>query len=113
MIRILICDDSVLFASQLKDAVEASMKKRDLKVKIHEFHCAEEIGSEILSSCDIAFLDIDFKGKDYNGIDIARKLRDLHNDAVVVFITNYIEYAPAGYEVQAFLINIVNSSKQV
>mgnify|MGYP003280683832 FL=1 len=112
MIRILICDDSVLFASQLKDAVEASMKKRDLKVKIHEFHCAEEIGSEILSSCDIAFLDIDFKGKDYNGIDIARKLRDLHNDAVVVFITNYIEYAPAGYEVQAFRYILKNEMPQ-
>lgn len=102
MLRILICDDSEVFASQLKAAVEASMKKRGLKVKIHEFHSAEEIGTEILSSCDIAFLDIDFKGKNYNGIDIARRLRSLDNDAVIVFISNYIEYAPAGYEVQAF-----------
>lgn len=102
MLRILICDDSEVFASQLKAAVEASMKKRGLKVKIHEFHSAEEIGTEILATSDIAFLDIDFKGKNYNGIDIARKLRSLENDAVIVFISNYIEYAPAGYEVQAF-----------
>ena len=102
MLRILICDDSEVFASQLKAAVEASMKKRGLKVKIHEFHSAEEIGTEILATSDIAFLDIDFKGKNYNGIDIARRLRSLENDAVIVFISNYIEYAPAGYEVQAF-----------
>ena len=65
MLRILICDDSEVFASQLKAAVEASMKKRGLKVKIHEFHSAEEIGTEILATSDIAFLDIDFKGKNY------------------------------------------------
>ena len=112
MIRILICDDSELFASQLRIAVETSMRKRGLKVKIHEFHYAEEIGTEVLSSCDIAFLDIDFRGKDYNGIDIAHRLRSLHNDAVIIFITNYIEYAPAGYEVQAFRYILKNEMPQ-
>lgn len=112
MIRILICDDSELFASQLKTAVETSMKNRGFKVKIHEFHCAEEIGTEVLSSCDIAFLDIDFKDKKYNGIDIARKLRRLNDDAVIVFITNYIEYAPEGYEVQAFRYILKNELPQ-
>ncbi len=112
LIRILICDDSELFASQLRAAVEASMEKRSIKVKIHEFHSAEEIGAEVLASCDIAFLDIDFKGKDYNGIDIARRLRTLRSDAVIIFISNYIEYAPAGYEVQAFRYILKNEMPQ-
>ena len=56
----------------------------------------------VLKRCDIAFLDIDFAGKRYNGIDIARKLRIFREDAVIVFVTNYIEYAPEGYEVNAF-----------
>ena len=112
MIHILICDDSRLFASQLEAAVEISMKKRGFKVKTYEFYCAEEIGTELLSSCDIAFLDIDFKDKDYTGIDIARKLRRLNKDAVIVFITNYIEYAPAGYEVQAFRYILKNEMPQ-
>lgn len=102
MIHILICDDSRSFASQLRISVEASMKKMGIKVKIFEFHCAEEISTDVLSACDIAFLDIDFKGKNYSGLDIARRLRTLRNDAVIVFISNYIEYAPDGYEVQAF-----------
>lgn len=102
MISIIICDDDELFASQLKKDVEEAMQKREVSAKVHAFNSAEEIGSDIISNCDIAFLDIDFKGKDYNGIDIARKIRKAQNDAVIIFITNYIEYAPEGYEVQAF-----------
>ena len=90
MICILICDDSIRFASQLRIAVETAMRQRGFRVKIHEFHCAEEIGTEILSSCDIAFLDIDFKDKDYNGIDTARRLRRFNNDAIIIFVTNFI-----------------------
>lgn len=112
MISILICDDSKLFASQLRAAIETCMKKRGFQIKIYELHCAEEIGTEVLSSCDIAFLDIDFEGRDYNGIDIARRLRSLQNDAVIVFITNYIEYAPAGYEVRAFRYILKNELPQ-
>ncbi len=62
----------------------------------------EEISTQILSSADIAFLDVDYSGKNYNGMDIARKLRSLRKDTVIIFVTNFIEYAPEGYEVQAF-----------
>lgn len=62
----------------------------------------ERIPDSILSGCDIAFLDIDFEGKRYNGIDIARRIRSKRKDAVIIFVTNYIEYAPEGYEINAF-----------
>lgn len=99
---ILICDDDKIFTSRLKKSVEDYTSNNKIRAKIHSFYSSEEIGTEVLSSCDIAFLDIDFEGKSYNGLDIARRLRRLKNDAVIVFITNYIEYAPEGYEVEAF-----------
>lgn len=102
MISILICDDDKQFVEKLSSAVADSLRRNGVRAKINTFFSAEEIGNEVLSSCDIAFLDIDFKGKSYNGMDIARKIRGLHNDALIVFVTNYIEYAPEGYEVQAF-----------
>lgn len=40
--------------------------------------------------------------KPYNGIDLARKLHNENPNAIIIFVTNYIEYAPAGYEVNAF-----------
>lgn len=55
-----------------------------------------------MSSCDIAFLDIDFESEEYNGLDIARRLRKFRDDSIIIFVTNFIEYAPEGYEVHAF-----------
>lgn len=56
----------------------------------------------MLSGCDIALLDIDYIDQNYNGIDIAKRLRRFRKDAIIIFVTNFIEYAPEGYEVQAF-----------
>lgn len=55
---------------------------------------------EDLSCFDLAFLDIDMK--EMNGLTLARRLRAARPDAVIVFITNFVQYAPEGYEVQAF-----------
>lgn len=73
-----------------------------MRYKIYAYTDAETISKQIMASCDIALLDIDFGKSDQNGMDLARKLRTLRADAVIIFITNYIEYAPEGYEVQAF-----------
>ena len=102
MIHVLICDDDRAFALRLKESVEAILEEKRTAAKVSVFCSAEEIGGETLSSCDAAFLDIDFAGKEYNGLDIARRIRSLRNDAVIVFVTNFVEYAPEGYEVQAF-----------
>ena len=37
-----------------------------------------------------------------NGIELARKLRAENGNIVIIFITNFIQYAPEGFEVQAF-----------
>ena len=37
-----------------------------------------------------------------NGIELARKLRASNENIVIIFITNFIQYAPEGFEVQAF-----------
>ena len=66
--------------------------------------CSEDaaIPAQYIENCDIAFLDIDFAEKNYSGIDLAKKIREIQSNAVIIFVTNYIEYAPEGYELQAF-----------
>ena len=102
MIHVIICDDDADFSQRLKEAISAILTKKKVAANILVCNSAEKIGQETLAFCDVAFLDIDFTGKRYNGIDIARTLRSLRNDAVIVFVTNYVEFAPEGYEVQAF-----------
>lgn len=102
MLHILICDDDAVFALRLQSAVETILESRRTAAKIQVFHDAEEIGAETLGSCDIAFLDIDFARRSYNGLDLARRLRAASSEAVIIFVTNYLEYAPEGYELRAF-----------
>lgn len=99
MVRILLCDDDPRFLETLQSVIEAGI---GVSAVFHACTGLEQISDAMLSRCDIAFLDIDFAGKRYNGIDIARKLRSVRADAVIIFVTNYIEYAPEGYEVNAF-----------
>lgn len=100
MLRILICDDHDVFTRKLRTDIRAQLP--ETKADIRAFTELEDIPESVLESCDLAFLDIDFAGKQYTGLDIAAKLRRSRPDAVIIFVTNYIEYAPEGYEVGAF-----------
>ena len=102
MIRVLICDDDPLFLDSLYNAVVGLLSEKQIRSKVHKFQFMEEISDQMMASCDIAFLDIDYNARNYTGMDIARRLRQFRKDAIIIFVTNFIEYAPEGYEVQAF-----------
>ncbi len=102
MLRVLICDDEAIMIDMMRSIVENILSEKGIKSKIYAFSDARQISNPILASSDIALLDVDFENTSYNGMDIARRLRSLRKDAIIIFVTNFIEYAPAGYEVQAF-----------
>lgn len=102
VVRVLICDDDRIFLNKLLALLQLFFSEVGINAKIHAYCSREEIGTLILDSYDIAILDLDFSGKNYTGIDIAKSLREVRQDAVIIFLTNYVEYAPEGYEVQAF-----------
>ncbi len=47
---------------------------------------------------DLYILDI--KMPEINGLDLARKIRNFHNSACIVFVTLYREYAVTSYDIQ-------------
>ena len=102
VLHIFLCDDDASYLADIKDRVSNFISRNSIVAKIFTFSSMEEISDQLLKSCDIAILDIDFSNKNYSGIDIARRLRIMRKDAVIIFATNFIEYAPEGYEVQAF-----------
>ena len=101
-VKIVLCDDDPVFLQELHREVELTFVKMNRKATVATFHSPTAISEELLSICDMAFFDIDFETEDQNGIDIARTLRQVNRHALIFFVTNYIDYAPAGYEVQAF-----------
>ena len=112
MVKMLICDDDSVFATKLRELIREFLKGTGISAQIEVFQCKEDIPDAVFSKCDIAFLDIDFSGKTYTGIDIARRVRNACKNAVIIFVTNYPSYAPEGYEVQAFRYLLKNEMPQ-
>ena len=101
-LHVLLCDDDPDFLNALEDELSGIFNKQNLNASIFLVNKPKDLAGELLAACDMAFLDVDFESEDCNGIDIARMLRHVNSHALIFFVTNYIDYAPAGYEVQAF-----------
>lgn len=101
-ISIILCDDDPVFLNELRKEIERTFAKLNMKVALSTFSSPAELTPELLAGCDMAFLDIDYEREDQNGIDLARTLRQVNSRARLFFVTNYVDYAPTGYEVQAF-----------
>lgn len=101
-IKVTLCDDDPAFLKVLHSEIERTFARLNMVAMITDFNSPADISPELLAACDMAFLDIDFESEDQNGIDIARTLRQVNSHALIFFVTSYIEYATAGYEVQAF-----------
>lgn len=101
-IQILLCDDDTEFSFQLRQEMQRIFDRLNMQCDMYPYTGMEQIPEERLANSDLVFLDIDFMEEEYNGIDIARRLRQFNSRALVFFVTNFIDYAPAGYEVQAF-----------
>lgn len=101
-VNILLCDDDPVFLERMQCEIDRIFAKLETQIEIFAFHGMNRIPQSALENCHLAFLDIDFEGEDCNGIDLAAELRKANRSALIFFVTNFIEYAPAGYEVQAF-----------
>lgn len=101
MLRILLADDEPVFLSKMEHLLMRYAEQKQLNVQIGAY-TRDDMSSFILQPYDIAFLDIDFGNRRGAGIDLARRLRQKRNDAIIIFVTSYVEYAPEGYELRAF-----------
>ncbi len=96
--NILICDDNPADAVQIEDSLRQHCNFIAVSINFFVYTDSPQIGS--LQAFDIAFLDIDMP--EQNGITLARKLHEIKPDVVIIFVTNFVQYAPEGYEVRAF-----------
>lgn len=96
--NILICDNNPEDAVQIETSLQQHCAV--LTININFFVYTDPLQIESLQTFDIAFLDIDMPKQ--NGIALARRLHEVKPDAVIIFVTNFIQYAPEGYEVRAF-----------
>lgn len=98
--RLLVCDDSPSFAEKIGKRLENCAETMKILAQIDKLSDPAQMQTMEMSPYDMAFLDVDLGP--ISGIELAKRLRNVRKDAVILFVTNFIQYAPEGYEVQAF-----------
>ena len=100
MVHILICDDDAAFAQGMAKKILALSVYSPKSMNVQCLTDVNAMSAGELTKFDILFLDIDLGNK--NGIELARIMRKHNAEAVLILVTNFSEYAPEGYEVDAF-----------
>ena len=95
MLRIAICDDSQLWLQKIETLTRGYLKKINVKYRLDLYQSGEKLLKSITSPYDIALLDVDLHST--NGIEV---------------VSEYVEYAPFGYEVDAIRYLLKNHLEQ-
>lgn len=110
MFRIAICDDSPQWLRRIETLARAFFQNINLKYRLDIFQSGEDLLKSIATPYDIALLDVNLQST--NGIEVASQLRATNPQIVLIFVSEYVEYAPFGYEVDAIRYLLKNHLEQ-
>ena len=100
MIRIALCDDDPHFLRHLRQTVDQWLTERHIVSSCTEHLSAKALGDSIeMTDFDLFFLDIEMP--EMGGLQLAKQIREIFPDSVIIFLTSHNEFASDGYRVQA------------
>lgn len=92
MINYIICDDKNEFIDGIVSVVDKTMMKNN---QAYEKYIYNEYNTKfhemIKSNLSLKIYILDIEVKDKSGIDIARKIREIDIDSMIIFITSYYD----------------------
>jgi len=101
MLRVVFCDDNKISMDYYQSLITQASEHNDIDIKVNQFGSPDKLLSYMSKDpnrADIIYLDILFEGM--NGIDAARKLREMGCLSVIIFLT-----VSSGHVFEAFEIN--------
>lgn len=99
MIRVAIVEDEAEIREQLMGYVQRYTRQYGTAFEVKTFADGLEILEDYRPAYDLILLDIEMKHLD--GMETARRIRELDPEVMLVFITNMARYAIKGYAVGA------------
>lgn len=102
MTKIAVVDDDEIFANDVAKVIRDDFAQKKLATEVKCFH-----GSRIMfgllddhQNFDVYFLDVEMG--DQSGVELAKKIRSVDANAVIIFLTSHEKYAIEGYSCRAF-----------
>ena len=108
MLRIAIVEDDPQVQDQLQNYIRRYFDGRDGEFRITVFSDGDELLEDYRADYDLILLDIQMKRLD--GLETARRLREMDEKVYLIFVTNLAQYAIRGYGVNAldFVLKPIN-----
>lgn len=99
MIKICVVEDEENDFKVVESYINRYQKENNLEIEILHFANGLNFLDDYEKIFDVAFMDIEMPFLD--GIEVCKKLREIDSTVPIIFITNMINYAINGYEVNA------------
>lgn len=99
MFKVAIVEDEISAADKLSACLRRYAGEKNLKFDIIRFGSAVDLLNNYAPIYDIIFMDIMLPY--LNGMDAAKSLREMDGTVTLIFVTNMINFAVKGYEVDA------------
>lgn len=100
MLRIAIVEDEQKEIDHLSKCLNTYFSSKSIGFEINPFSTPLSFLNVFKGQFDLVFLDIEMPNCD--GIEVARKIREIDNKAILIFVTNMVGKAIEGYTVQAY-----------
>ena len=109
-IQIAICDDNIYDCNSIENMLKMNPFYKKATV-IKFVNGTELLNSHKKNNFDIILLDVDMP--EHSGIEIGKYLRQNDTETILIFVTNYPQYAIEGYDCNAFhyLLKPINEAK--
>ena len=95
MVKIAIVDDDPADLAQLTACLERYQAEQSEQFSVRSFTNPADFLNAYRSDYDLVFMDIEMPL--FNGMEVARQLREIDSVVTLVFVTNMEQYAINGY----------------
>lgn len=101
MFNIAVCDDEKMYLEIIVRAIRDILQKKGITAyEIVPYILSTELYEDSrLLDYDVIFLDINMP--EINGLEVARKIREINAKILIVFISSYMDYAVKCYQLEA------------
>lgn len=102
MIKIAVLDDRKEDIDTISTITIESMHEMGIRYELKTYGRAKDLLYDVEDGVifDIFLLDVEME--EMTGIEVARRIRKTNFEAVIIYITNYVDYAIDAYEVNAY-----------
>ena len=99
MLTFAVCDDDSVYRECIKGKILDYANRKNILCQVDVYDSGEELLAQKNRKYKVYFLDMQMK--EIDGMKVAEAIREADSQAVLVFVSGYIQYAARGYCVNA------------